>query len=264
MQTFFDRVESGYENGQPLHISNPDRSGFAILSFEKFQNMSAQDVQELFRHKNVVVTGCQHPNVQFNEAGLRTLAPLDSQVSIIGKVLICYLHLLNHLEDHTFPPSAKGQNTTPATVSGHVRDILDNARNPAGKILNGIDFPACFPTWGDSPKLSSYATDVIAWDYLRGKPYCGNFTNPYPTAHMRWGLAGTAHALTFLHIDSDGYSTFLRVVTGKKVWGILREAPNVELSSINVFLDEHFLLDKIIDEASFGLETIVLRPGDTL
>ena len=81
---------------------------------------------------------------------------------------------------------------------------------------------------------------------------------------MRWGLAGTAHALTFLHIDSDGFSTFLRVVSGKKVWGILREAPKFQLSSINVFLDEHFMLDKIVDESLFGLETIVLRPGDIL
>lgn len=87
---------------------------------------------------------------------------------------------------------------------------------------------------------------------------------PYPTAHMRWGLAGTANTITFLHIDSDGYSTFVRAITGKKVWGILREDPKLPLSSIDFFLDENFLLDEILDNSTFGLEAIVLRPGDIL
>ena len=134
-------------------------------------------------------------------------------------------------------------------------------RNPGGKILNGIDFPAYFPRWDD--KLS-FATDVVAWDYLRGKPYCGNFANPYPTAHMHWGLAGTADAVTFIHIDSDGYATTVRVVTGKKVWGILTESSTHQLASIDIFLDEDFLLDEITAGSTFGIEAIVLRPGDTL
>jgi hypothetical protein len=81
---------------------------------------------------------------------------------------------------------------------------------------------------------------------------------------MCWGLAGTANSISFLHIDSDGFSTFVRVITGKKVWGILREDPNIPLSSINLFLDKNFLLDEILDESRFGLEAIVLRPGDIL
>ncbi len=158
-----------------------------------------------------------------------------------------------------------GQNTTPATVSGLFSDLLDNARNPRGKILNAIDFPACFPPWDDSPNRSSYATDVVAWDYMRGKPYCGNFTNQYPIAHLRWGLAGTADTVTFMHIDSDGFATFVRVITGKKVWGILPEDPSHDLlSSIDMFLDETFLLDELSPKSTFGLEAIVLRPGDIL
>jgi len=261
MKQFFERVESGYENGEPLHIANPDRSGFAIISDEKFRDMSAQAVQELIRHKNVVITGCQYPKLKFDEAGLRTLAPLDSQVSFIGTCLICNMDLLNNGVDYTFSPVAKGQNTTPATVSGLVSDILDNARDPDGKILNAIDFPACFPVLDDIPNHLSFATDVAAWDYLRGKPYCGNFTNQYPTAHMRWGLAGTANSVTFLHIDSDGFATFVRVVTGKKVWGIV---PNHQLSSIDAFLYQGFLLDEIPAGSTLALEAIVLRPGDIL
>jgi len=260
IKQFFERVKSGYHNGKPLHIADPEHSGFAIVSAENFGEMSAQGVQELIRHKNVVITGCQYPPLKFDEAGLRTLAPLDSQVSLIGMILICYTNWLNNCLDYTFPPAARGQNTTPATISGLVTDLLDNARNPDGKILNAIDFPACFTAWDDIPNYLSFATDVVAWDYLRGKPYCGNFTNQYPIAHMRWGLAGTANAVTFIHIDSDGYATFVRVTTGMKVWGIL---PNHQLSSIDAFLND-FLLDEIASDSTFPLEAIVLCPGDAL
>ena len=59
--------------------------------------MPPQDVQRLLCHKNVVVTGCRHPNLKFDEAGLRTLAPLDSQVSILGKIKICDKNWLENL-----------------------------------------------------------------------------------------------------------------------------------------------------------------------
>ena len=140
-------------------------------------------------------------------------------------------------------------------------DILANARDPNGKILNGLEFPM----WADTPKERSvYAVDVVSWDYMRGKPYCGDLTTPYPTSHMRWGLAGTANTVTFLHIDSDGFSTFVQVICGKKVWGIYREAPDLPLSSINTFLDKKFRLDDIVKGASYGFEALVLRPGDLL
>jgi hypothetical protein len=86
VKKFFERVESGYQAGQPMHIADPDRSGFAIVTFAEFQAMTPQELHALFRPgKNVVVTGCPCPNLQFDEEGLRTLAPLDSQVSIIGR-----------------------------------------------------------------------------------------------------------------------------------------------------------------------------------
>ena len=48
------------------------------------------------------------------------------------------------------------------------------------------------------------------------------------------------------------------------MWGILQEAPKHQLFSIDFFLDENFLLDEIMDGSTFGLEAIVLQPGDTL
>lgn len=150
---------------------------------------------------------------------------------------------------------------TPLTVTGHMKDLLENATSD-GKILNGLDFPMWKDTQWDR---SSCATDLVAWDYLHGTPYCGTGTMPYPTGHMRWGLAGTAHAVSMLHVDSDGFATFLQVKTGKKLWAIYRPSPNLPLSSPNVFtLPDFFQLDRIPEKAQFGLEAVVLRPGDSL
>jgi hypothetical protein len=86
----------------------------------------------------------------------------------------------------------------------------------------------------------------------------------YPVLDMRWGLAGTANAVTFFHIDSDGYATYLRVICGKKVWGIYRQPDNIPLASVNSFLDKDFRLDEVLEQSTFGLEVIVLRPGDMM
>ena len=81
---------------------------------------------------------------------------------------------------------------------------------------------------------------------------------------MHWRLAGTANTVTFLHINSDDFSTFVQVIAGKKIWEIYRQSLELPLSSVNVFLDEKFLLNEIPNSETYGLEAIVLRPGDFL
>jgi hypothetical protein len=130
------------------------------------------------------------------------------------------------------------------------------------KIINGLDFPM----WKDLQwDRSSYATDMVAWDFLLGDPYCGAANTPYPTGHVRWGLAGTAHAVSTLHIDSDGFATFVQVMCGQKVWAVYRPDPTLPLDSINAFiLADYFQLDRMPINVKSGLEAVVLRPGDML
>jgi len=149
----------------------------------------------------------------------------------------------------------------PVTVTGFTKDILENAISGA-KILNGLEFPM----WKDSQwDRCSYATDMVAWDYLRGKPHGGTVTTPYPTGHMRWGLAGTAHTVTSLHIDSDGFATFVQLMCGKKIWAVYSPSPDLPLSNTDAFIfPDRFQLDRIPPKAQFGMEAVVLRPGDLL
>lgn len=149
----------------------------------------------------------------------------------------------------------------PVTVNGLMTDLLENATSQ-GKILNALDFPM----WKDSHwDRRAYATDLVAWDNLVGSPHCGSITTSYPTGHMRWGLAGTAHTVSMFHIDSDGFSTFGQVICGKKLWAVIRPSPTLSLSDIDAFINsDTFQLDKIPPKAQFGLEAVVLRPGDLL
>ncbi len=85
------------------------------------------------------------------------------------------------------------------------------------------------------------------------------------TEHVWWGLAVTAHTFTSLHVDSDGFSTFVQVMCGKKVWIVYHPSPGLLLWSTNLFTNgEWFQLDKIPKNAQYGLEAMVLRPGDQL
>ena len=199
--------------------------------------------------------------MKFDEAGLRTLSPLNRKISIQGtnSTLKHDWHIVNALSvDHSIRSTG---GSIPITVTGHAKDLLENATLD-GKIINGLDFPM----WKDSQwDRCSYATDMVAWDYLHGNPHCGTATAPYPTGHVRWGLAGTAHTVSNFHIDSDGFATFVQIMCGKKLWAVYRPSPTLSLSNTNIFVSSDlFQLDRIPPEPRFGLEAVVLRPGDVL
>jgi len=117
--------------------------------------------------------------------------------------------------------------------------------------------------WNASTEPNAYAVDLVAWDFTRGKHGCAS-EFPYPTEHTRWGLAGTANTMTFVHIDSDGFNTFLKIVCGMKVWGVYKEKLPATLSSTNAFLHPSFHLNAVDETTRFDLEAVVLKPGNLL
>lgn len=84
METFFNHIEAGHVNGVPLHIADPKKSLFEIISSEDFAAMSTTQLQSRLRHKNIVVTGLEHPSIKFDKAGLRGLCQMDRIISIQG------------------------------------------------------------------------------------------------------------------------------------------------------------------------------------
>jgi hypothetical protein len=222
--------------------------------------MTAKEIQGRLRCKNIVVTGVRHSDLKFDKAGLRLFCPINRSISIQGLnfTLFYICCVTDKLIDHSVRTS---EGLVPATVNGHGKDLLKHGTS-GGKILNGLDFPM----WKDSEwDRSRYATDMVAWDVLLGQPHCANPNTPYPTPHVRWGLFGTAHAVSTPHVDSDGFATFLRVLCGKKLWSMYCPSPGLPLSNINVFLrSDAFELDRMPAKAKYRLEGVVLRPGDLL
>jgi hypothetical protein len=146
----------------------------------------------------------------------------------------------------------------PRNVVGSVAELLESVKS-GKKILNGMEFPML-----DAPlEHTPYTTDLAAWRATVGVHTCP-LKSEYPKGSMRWGLAGSANSLTFMHIDSDGYNTFVKVLCGKKLWAFYREGPSQRLSTIDVFTNPEFCLDEVLPESDYGIEAIVLNPGDLL
>ncbi len=57
----------------------------------------------------------------------------------------------------------------------------------------------------------------------------------YPTGHMRWALAAHQNSMTFLHLDSEGTSTYVTVADGGKAWGFLRQRHPATLYHLSTF-----------------------------
>jgi hypothetical protein len=71
-------------NEKPLHIADPESSIFDVISFTDFQRLSTTHIQDRLRRRHIIVTGCEGPNMKFDEAGLRTLCPLNRTTSLQG------------------------------------------------------------------------------------------------------------------------------------------------------------------------------------
>lgn len=134
---------------------------------------------------------------------------------------------------------------------GTVAELLESVKS-GKKILNGMEFPML-----DAPiDHTAYTSDLAAWRVTSGIHTCPRKSD-YPKGAMWWGLAGCANTFTFMHIDNDGYSTFVKVLCGKKLWDFYRDGPTYPLSSIDIFTNPDFCLDEALPQADYGIEAVV-------
>jgi hypothetical protein len=144
--------------------------------------------------------------------------------------------------------------------NGTLADLLQIVELNDGKVLNGLDFPRP----NAPPPPQSIASDLIAWDATLDLPWCKR-AESYPSSSVRWGLAGTAGAHHFWHIDCDGFGTYIDVQVGKKWWVVAKPKDGESFdafASINTFLGAYDLEEPGLDR--WTLEGILLGPGDRL
>jgi len=86
-------VQSGYVNGSPLHIADPDRSVFKIMTEEEYQSSSIQTIQGLLRTKHIIVTNRRD---NLDEKGLRTLrSNLNDAFTVQGSYLSRHIYTVH-------------------------------------------------------------------------------------------------------------------------------------------------------------------------
>ena len=88
-----EMVESRYLNDLPLHRFpsarsieyDPEGSSIFIVEANVFEKMSAVEIQNIFRHRHILVLNTPQSQLSFDREGLSTLAPLKKKVVFQGK-----------------------------------------------------------------------------------------------------------------------------------------------------------------------------------
>jgi hypothetical protein len=107
-----------------------------------------------------------------------------------------------------------------------------------------------------------FSSERIAWLRTLGNPFS---YDSYPTDHSRWGLVAFNGALHYLHIDSDGFGTWVEVQCGLKLWVIVRPKDGTvpSFTDIDGFLKD-FGEGNSPNQDQWTCEAVVLAPGSRL
>jgi len=144
---------------------------------------------------------------------------------------------------------------------GTVQSLLSSSAEENGKILNALNFPMPEKGMGDFP----FSTDTVAWKRTKGNMNCPPDQGP-PLEDLRWGLAANAGALSWWHIDSNGFATYVDTRAGDKVFVFARRkggGRNFESrSEIDFFLNGMEVDEPNVDRCD--LEAVTLPPRTRL
>jgi hypothetical protein len=146
-------VTSQYQNGKPPHHLksakspkyDPNVSQFFVVSQEELAAMSGKEIQEIFRHRHILVPG-HSTDIDFDQNGLSKLGGLKTKRQIQGehiklltsktiltKVYTFLNKLVNHLRSIEKPDNMLREGT--------MEDILHMDANGNRPILNLLDLP---------------------------------------------------------------------------------------------------------------------------
>ena len=157
-------------------------------------------------------------------------------------------HTCPIFQDHTFPDGPE------RTRVGSVADILNASQSADSKILNGLSFKDPFA----GIQRTSFSSDAHALGTVYNQE--GWVKKAPSIEHLRWNLAATKDAFHPWHLDSDGYGTFVNVISGSKWWIVARPKSCLDVDVFNT--TPCFLTDG--GEDQFEVEAILLLPGSRL
>ena len=130
--------------------------------------------------------------------------------------------------------------------------------------MNALHFPMPEVGFGSL----KFSTDSMAWLATKGARGCMQEEEP-PMVNIQWGLVAIKGALSFFHLDSNGFNTYIESRTEFK-WCILGGGPGENFSFESIGdMQTYFngTYDKEKPNTSSGkmkLEVILLAPGTRL
>lgn len=86
-------VMDGFTDGLPPHLLpsarkkeyTPEASSIFVVDFDDFKSMTAQEVQDIFRHRHILVRNGPVETRPFNLESLEMLGSLTTKVSMQGR-----------------------------------------------------------------------------------------------------------------------------------------------------------------------------------
>jgi hypothetical protein len=78
-------VKAGFVDGRPLHVADPEKSAFFVMTEAEFESKSVEEIQGIFRQKHILVTDMRSATLQFDARGLSSLTRLSTVTFIQGK-----------------------------------------------------------------------------------------------------------------------------------------------------------------------------------
>ncbi|CAA7270130.1 unnamed protein product [Cyclocybe aegerita] len=236
VEFFFDKIEANYVDGGLKHMKQPQESVLEVMTFETYRAKSSWDILEILCHKDAItVTEMPFEKVSFDKKGLQTLqqsfkntisiqgAPIESLKRPIDLVASDYSIEVQDV------PNIHLQN-------GTLEQLLEVSQDQEGKVLNALDFLFAQSLW---LLCEVFSSDMAAW-FATDRPLD---KTPIPVKDIRWGLAVLAWALTYWHIDSDGFNTFIDVLCSSKLW-IFGVSSRDMSAMIERFLQPDFKLEQ--------------------
>ena len=89
----FEMVQANYVQGRPLHhlptarskTYDPSGSSIFVTPWASFKAMSVKEIQDVFRHRHILVLDAPVEQVKFDRDGLETLGSLHLSRTVQGK-----------------------------------------------------------------------------------------------------------------------------------------------------------------------------------
>lgn len=233
-------------SGQPPHwepsasraeLGNGCSSIF-VVDCEKFKKMSPMEIQEVHRHRHILVTGVDAGRpIQFDAEGLEMLSDVDAEVQIQRT---CILLFIFSLSLSCFSPTDSDKksryNSQAMLVPGTLRDLLRNVTEDSPVAMNVLDLPLGQATVPIPPAYVDVSTDAHSVNVVKRLVELQDMSDV-----TSWGTAATRDADSWFHCDDHGFSTAAWVQTGGKYWVLARRInrnPQVdEMGSHLIFQD---------------------------